>query len=145
LADRQTQVAELSARVRQWQTGLAALKASVEGALAKLHAQHAAQSLSNGRRQSSDGHQRDDEVIVSLLTNRRSSHPSEDYPLPELYREACRSGSQPTIGQFHDVLRRLHERERIYLHPWTGPLYEIPEPSFALLIGHEVVYYVSLR
>jgi hypothetical protein len=42
-------------------------------------------------------------------------------------------------------LRSLHDRERIYLHPWTGPLYALPEPAFALLIGHEVAYYASLR
>ena len=50
-----------------------------------------------------------------------------------------------TIGQFHDSLRRLHEMEKIYLHPWTGPLYEIPEPACALLVGHEVAYYASVR
>ena len=51
----------------------------------------------------------------------------------------------PTIGHFHDSLRRLHEQEKIYLHPWTGPLYEIPEPPYALLVGHEIAYYASIR
>jgi hypothetical protein len=39
----------------------------------------------------------------------------------------------------------LHDREQVYLHPWTGPLYAMPEPAFALLIGHEVAYYANLR
>jgi hypothetical protein len=50
-----------------------------------------------------------------------------------------------TIGQFHDGLRRLHDGATIYLHPWTGPLYELPEPRFALLVGHEIAYYASSR
>ena len=50
-----------------------------------------------------------------------------------------------TIGQFHDQLRLLHEQELIYLHPWTGPLSEIPEPATALLVGHGIAYYASVR
>jgi hypothetical protein len=65
-----------------------------------------------------------------------------DYPLPELYRRTAAEGS---IGRFHDVLRRLHDRQQVYLHPWTAPLYDLPEPAFALLVGHEVSYYASRR
>jgi hypothetical protein len=50
-----------------------------------------------------------------------------------------------TMGAFHDALRQLHEGRLVYLHPWTGALYELPEPAAALLVGHEVAYYVSLR
>jgi hypothetical protein len=42
-------------------------------------------------------------------------------------------------------LRLLYDAGRIYLHPWTGPLYAVPEPTFALLVGHNVAYYASLR
>ena len=66
---------------------------------------------------------------------------TEDCPLPHLYRQTA----APSIGQFHDALRQLHELRKIYLHPWTGPLYDIPEPPYALLIGHEIVYYASIR
>ena len=38
-----------------------------------------------------------------------------------------------------------HDLGKIYLHPWTGPLYDIPEPPYALLIGHEIAYYASIR
>ena len=44
-----------------------------------------------------------------------------------------------------DGLRKLHQQEQIYLHPWTGPLYDLPEPALALLVGHEVAYYASRR
>jgi hypothetical protein len=77
-----------------------------------------------------------DQIIVNSLSNA-----AEDCPLPLLYRQ-CNPGS---IGQFHDALRRLHAEQRVYLHPWTGPLCELPEPPLALLIGHEIAYYASLR
>ena len=50
-----------------------------------------------------------------------------------------------SVGLFHDALRQLHEDHQVYLHPWTGPLYALPEPAFALLVGHEVAYYASIR
>ena len=62
--------------------------------------------------------------------------------MPELYRSAAGGLS---IGAFHDVLRRLEESGQIYLHPWTGPLSAIPKPPYALLVGHMVAYYASLR
>ena len=63
---------------------------------------------------------------------------------------SCLPGSrlhspQLTIGAFHDVLRQMHDENVVYLHPWTGPLYAIPQPPFALLVGHEIAYYASLR
>ena len=68
-----------------------------------------------------------------------------DCPLPELYRRLRPDSPRLTIGQFHDRLRRLHHDGQIHLHPWTGPLYELPEPALALLVGHEIAYYASLR
>ncbi len=65
--------------------------------------------------------------------------------MPELYRQAQGRLPRLTIGQFHDVLRRLYNEGQVYLHPWTGPLYDLPEPPQALLVGHEVAYYASLR
>jgi hypothetical protein len=65
--------------------------------------------------------------------------------LPELFRRLRDAYPSLTVGQFHDRLRLLHRGEKIYLHPWTGPLYELPEPACALLVGHEIAYYASLR
>jgi hypothetical protein len=70
---------------------------------------------------------------------------SGDCPLPELYRRWSAKHPGGSIGRFHDHLRRLHDEDAVYLHPWTGPLYALPEPAFALLVGHEVAYYASLR
>jgi len=69
----------------------------------------------------------------------------EDCPLPELYRSLSVCESPPTIGEFHDCLRKLHADGTVYLHPWTGPLYALPEPAYALLAGHNVAYYASPR
>lgn len=79
--------------------------------------------------------------IVLRLEEWHASEPAKDCPLPELYARtrAC------SVGGFHDALRLLHEQRQIYLHPWTGPLYSMPEPPLALLVGHEVAYYASLR
>jgi hypothetical protein len=68
-----------------------------------------------------------------------------DCTLPELYRALSLLDPAPTIGQFHDCLRRLHADGAVALHSWTGPLYAMPEPAYALLVGHGIAYYASLR
>ena len=82
---------------------------------------------------------------TAYLSQWQASGASEDCPLPDLYRQAKKLVPHLSIGHFHDGLRRLHDQEHIYLHPWTGPLYDIPEPPYALLIGHEIAYYASVR
>jgi hypothetical protein len=83
--------------------------------------------------------------VLNYLRQWHAQKVQEDCPLPELYREVCRHAPELTPGQFHDGLRELHAQERIYLHPWTGPLYELPEPELALLSGHAVAFYASLQ
>jgi hypothetical protein len=81
-----------------------------------------------------------DEILAML--DAWSSSASEDCSLPELHR---RLSSKPSLGSFHDALRKLHRTGRIELHPWTGPLYTLPDPACALLVGHEVAYYASSK
>jgi hypothetical protein len=86
------------------------------------------------------------EAILARLADWTASEAlARDCPLPDLFRSLSLRAEPPTIGQFHDCLRELHDQKRIYLHPWTGPLYTLPEPQMALLVGHEVAYYASLR
>ena len=80
-------------------------------------------------------------MITQFLEQWSANNTAEDCPLPQLYRQL----KGVTIGQFHDVLRRLHAEQRIYLHPWTGPMSELPEPPLALMVGHEIAYYASPR
>ena len=84
-------------------------------------------------------------VLGRLSDWSSSAGAGQDCPLPELYRSLTTREVPPTIGAFHDCLRHLHERHQIYLHPWTGPLYAVPEPIYALLAGHNVAYYASAR
>jgi hypothetical protein len=84
-------------------------------------------------------------AILSQLARWHGSGASEDYPLAELFRHLQATIPGLTIGRFHDALRDLHDADRLYLHPWTGPLYDLPEPAFALLVGHLVAYYASGR
>ena len=67
-----------------------------------------------------------------------------DCTLPELFRALALTDA-PTIGAFHDCLRALYADGTVSLPAWTGPLYALPEPQFALLIGHGIAYYASLR
>lgn len=84
-------------------------------------------------------------ILARLADWASSAGMYEDCPLPELYRSLSTRDPAPTIGEFHDCLRLLHARGKLYLHPWTGPLYDIPEPSYALMVGHNVAYYASVR
>ena len=85
------------------------------------------------------------DVLLAELDRWQNAGASEDCPLPELFRQALQAAPGLTIGRFHDSVRLMHERGQIYLHPWTGPLYDLPEPAYAMLAGHDVVYYASLR
>jgi hypothetical protein len=80
-------------------------------------------------------------AIVAYLAERAGA---TDCPLPELFG-ALPLTDTPTIGQFHDCLRQLHAAGTVSLPAWTAPLYAMPEPQFALLIGHSIAYFASLR
>ena len=81
-------------------------------------------------------------ILEELAVWSASANAGEDCPLPELYR---RMGSETTLGAFHDCVRELHAAGSIYLHPWTGPMHELPDPAYALLVGHGVVFYASRK
>jgi hypothetical protein len=91
--------------------------------------------------------ERDDQhrAIREILAGWHGAGALDDCPVPALCRRLTDRFPALTIGQFHDRLRLLHRGGKIALHPWTGPLYELPEPAYALLVGHEIAYYASLR
>jgi hypothetical protein len=139
---RQSQAGELLMIARQMQAGIDALKVSAEKVLEQLQQPAAPTAHSNG---SANGSETWPGALLSYLARRQETATSEDCPLPELFRQAQLTAPGLTIGHFHDGLRRLHDGGHIYLHPWTGPLYALPEPPFALLVGHEIAYYASQR
>jgi hypothetical protein len=153
LEARQAQAADLLAAVRRLQAGFDALKANAEKVLARAAAPAAGPGESlldrflrfRGEAAAAPAPDADLGAAVLARLGQWGGGASEDCPLPELYRQVRAAAPAATVGAFHDALRRLHEAGRVYLHPWTGPLYELPEPPYALLVGHEVAYYASLR
>lgn len=127
---------EQLACARQSQEDFLSLKTTIEKVLQQLSGESLSTGISNG----SESWQ---EALLAHLAQRRND--GSDCPLPELYRRAQTSSPALTIGQFHDGLRHLHQRQQLYLHPWSGPLYDLPEPALALLVGHEIAYYASVR
>jgi hypothetical protein len=132
---RQRQFADLVSTARQSQASLDALRAATEKVLHALPASPLVPSR-NGT------HSKEPDEEIALLRALAEWHAPEDCPLPELHRRAAPA---LTVGRFHDHLRRLHDRQQIDLHPWTGPIYDLPEPTFALLVGHAVMYYARRR
>jgi hypothetical protein len=169
LETRQAQAAELLQAARQMQASLEALKtaaAQVLDRLARPDAPHRpAQRGIDGEEGAPAGAARNErawrgpppsangspgwvEALLPFLASWPAARPGGalgDCPLPELFRHAQQHEPALTVGRFHDALRRLNEEQRIYLHPWTGPLYAIPEPAYVLLVGHEIAYYASER
>lgn len=146
---RQEQLDALLACAQQTQAGLDDFKITAEKVLRslsgkenaeKLHAAWVGQTAANGLKEPDLA-----AMVIARLKQWRESGATEDCPLPELLRRARESVPELSIGRFHDALRQLHERKQVYLHPWTGPLSEIPEPACALLVGHEIAYYASVR
>jgi hypothetical protein len=147
LQARHTLVAELVTVVQQWQSGLGALQGVVEKVLRQIQSGPAPtlSAAAVGPAPSTNGSQTSTVDLLACLHQWQTSGAPGDCPLPELYRRLKPAAPALTIGQYHDSLRHLHEQEKIYLHPWSGPLYEIPEPAYALLVGHEIAYYASSR
>lgn len=84
--------------------------------------------------------------LASAIIARLADHSGPtDCTLPELFRTLALLNPAPSIGEFHDCLRTLHADGTLSLHSWTGPLYALPEPQYALMVGHGIAYYASLR
>jgi hypothetical protein len=159
LEARQTQMGDLLILVRQMQMSFEQLRVNAEKVLHFVQQPGALSLFKNSdasqpnyfwqpeTNTNSDRGEDTDDWPALLLDHlaKWQGGAAEDCPLPELYRQI--NGWKPgmTVGRFHDALRQLYEASRIYLHPWAGPMYELPEPSFALLVGHEVAYYASYR
>ena len=140
LEARKGQIDQLLDTTRGIQANLDALKAAAEKVLA-----HVTAPAPVNRGPSQNGSEDWLSTVIARLIQWHKSGQPEDCALPELYQRAKQAAPHLTVGEFHDGIRKLHEEERIYLHPWTGPLHELPQPVFALLIGHEIAYYASVR
>jgi hypothetical protein len=150
LEDRQAAVNELAESVATMAAGLQSLRAVVEQVVPRLitHPQSNGVPMNGVVASRPRATAAPDTLIVEVRERLAEWHAasgaSRDCPLPDLFRRLENAGGV-SVGQFHDALRQLHDDHQIYLHPWTGPLYALPEPAFALLVGHEVAYYASIR
>src|SRR5262249_8342001 len=138
LEAREHQVHQLLGLAQQMHKGVEGLRAHVVSVLARLSSpagdlKKVFQDFHHDRAPADP-----EPAILSARGAGAGGGAGEDCPLPELYPRVQTSCPQLSIGAFHDTLRRLVQEDRLYLHPWTGPLYAIPEPPFALMIGHEV-------
>jgi hypothetical protein len=127
---REKQLADLAAAARQAQGHLDALRSLAAAALERVCGPSQPDAAA---------------LVPALLDGWHAAHPDKDCPLPQLFRQLQAEAPELSIGAFHDALRALHTAGRLWLHPWTGPLYDLPEPPLALLVGHEVAYYASPR
>jgi hypothetical protein len=144
LEDRQREVAELRTTAARMADGIESLRGMLARVLPQVNATKLVPAMAGG---TGDAWEPEADLageIAEKLTEWAESPVgiTRDCPLPDLFRML---NEPPTIGTFHDALRTLHSEGRVYLHPWTGPLYAIPEPACALLVGHEIAYYASLR
>jgi hypothetical protein len=136
---RQAQVQAVASAARGWLEEMQPLRALVENTLRRL------QTPERPEGRAEAGNCPWAAEALTLLDRWQRERASGDCPLPEFYRHLKQSRPALTIGSFHDGLRHMQEQQQIYLHPWTGPLYELPEPTYALMTGHEIAYYASRR
>ena len=141
LEARESQLAQLLGTARQIQNCLQTLRGHVESTLARIGSP--AGDLKTFARHFHDNPDTQEAILDVLAARPATAH--SDYPLPEVYRQVLLCCPNLTIGAFQDALRRLEQAGRLYLHPWTGPLHEMPQPAFALMTGHGIAYYASLR
>ncbi len=142
LEARQTEVVEMSTRLDRLRGSIDGMHATLRVLLPRLGG--ATPSSTNGQASPSPADSNGDyaSILLQKLTDWRKQNFDQDCPLPQLYRQAMIDTGK--LGAFHDALRKLHQMGKVALHPWTGPLYALPEPAFALLIGHEIAYYANV-
>lgn len=144
LEKRGGEIGTLLAVAEQTRASFAALKATAEKVLQQLH-ERPQPSAPVHAAAPANGSSTWPLALLEHLHQRQQAGLLDDCPLPELLQVVRVKAAEISLGQFHDELRRLHAQAKIYLHPWTGPLYEMPEPTCALLTGHEIAYYASIR
>jgi hypothetical protein len=79
---------------------------------------------------------------LNYIDRRQSGGAPTDCPLPELFAALTRSHPRLSVMDFHEGLRRLHERRTIRLQAADG-LADLPQPEYALFDGGKVLYYAA--
>jgi hypothetical protein len=141
LAQVQDYLKELGARLgeetQRWTQRLDALSQRVEEALRRVNASmpHLSDGMATSLPWGLDA--------LTYLFRRQAGGATTDCPLPELFKAVSQQHANLTVKEFHDGLRRLHDRGAVRLLPFAQPANELPEPEFALVDGASVYYYVA--
>ena len=80
---------------------------------------------------------------LAYIDKRRAGGTLSPCPLPELFKALREGHADLPVKDFHDGLRRLHDRGALRLLPFTGPFNEMLEPEYALPDGPAMYYYVT--
>jgi hypothetical protein len=128
---------QLTEEVLNWTHRLEALSRRVEEALRRKEA--AGPTLPDGVAQSTPWGL----DALTYLDRRRGAGDVTPCPLPELFAALKEQHADLNLKDFHDGLRRLHDRAALRLLPFTGPENELNEPEYALLAGATTYYHVT--
>ena len=82
-------------------------------------------------------------ALLSFVQQQQRQAPLRPVELPQLYRFTRSRQPALTLGQFHDLVRRMAESRQVRLSPFTQAMYQLSEPECAMIIGREVMYYVE--
>lgn len=149
-------VTELMADVARLQTTLSSMRLVVDKAAAELappdlstlqaiigQSPTSAATHVQASRKPTNGEQIETH-LQDILRSWKGSGQRGDCPLPEIFQRLRDQHPSISVGEFHDVLRRLHQSRQVQLVHWALPLMEIPESDLALVAAHKVMYYASL-
>ena len=148
--------------LEQVQRQLGQLRETMVGAAARLQPPDVGRMLQSLQQSKSSGQERvpagasshqaagpaklDQELelhLIKHLRGQKQQSPMRPVELPQLYRFARSLRPDLSLGQFHDVLRRMAAARQIRLSPFTQAMYQLPEPECAMILGREVMYYVD--
>jgi hypothetical protein len=127
----------LADQTQRWSQRLEALAQRVEEALGRVNA--SAPQLSDGMAANLPWGL----DALTYLFRRQAGGGAAECPLPELFLAVSQNHPGLTVKDFHDGLRRLHDRGALRLQAFTKPAEQLPEPEFALVDGASVYYYVA--
>ncbi len=127
---------QLGEETQRWTNRLEALSQRVEEALRRTHA--ALPHLSDGMAAAVPWGL----DALTYLFRRHAGGASGECPLPELFHAVQQQHPGLTVKDYHDGLRRLHDRGAVRLLPPNQPG-ELPEPEYALVDGAAVYYFVA--
>jgi hypothetical protein len=82
-------------------------------------------------------------AALAYLDKRRAGGAANDCPLPDLFRAVRETRPELTVQEFHDGLRKLHDRGALRLLPHAGGQEALPEPEYALPEGNVMYYSVA--